>query len=350
MCGQSMLWQWFGLVHTSTHSCAETTDFDWCFCDCSISVSLEGLVTMGVSGTSSGTFINLLQNSQKALPCFGFVRMSAHILSVGQYLSIISFWSTLSLIKKYQTFMCLVRFDAECMPLDSGSKALLLSWWRTLGPWWYPWHSRKYFVQRMCGRASSTPIISLSVELFPLIFCLRDMVIAIPFPIDMLAPVWLLQSLCAACYVSTHHLTTGVSSAVSLRSNVIVPFRYLSTRLSFPQSSSSRFLTLVVRTSTGVCISLLAREDKKSNWATIWWNITACSSGRMVDLLSLLWRGGLQQALLHWPWLVQVIHQWLFSCILSWTLLILQESNNLDPYLNNHAFFLDVWSDLCIWC
>ncbi len=90
-----------------------------------------------------------------------------------------------------------------------------------------------------------------------------------PFPIDMLAPIWLLHSSCTACNASTHHLTTGMSSAVSLRPNVDVPFRYCSTRLSFPQLSSSGFLTLIVRKATRVCMSLLALADKKSNWASV---------------------------------------------------------------------------------
>ncbi len=126
----------------------------------------------------------------------------------------------------------------------------------------------------MCGSASSTAMISLSVEFFPFIFCFWEIVIAIPLPNDIPAPVWLLQSSCTACDASTHQLTTGASSAVSLIPSPGVPLRYFRTLLSLSQSSLSGPFTCVVRKATGVCISYRALAGRNKSCATVWWNMS----------------------------------------------------------------------------
>eukprot|EP00957_Ditylum_brightwellii_P114828 8755942-Ditylum_brightwellii.AAC.1 len=64
----------------------------------------------------------------------------------------------------------------------------ILSWKICAFPILYPWHSKKYVVQRMCGVASSTAISSVSVELFVLIFCLVELLNTDPFPSNIVAP------------------------------------------------------------------------------------------------------------------------------------------------------------------
>lgn len=75
-----------------------------------------------------------------------------------------------------------------------------------LGPRVKLWLSAKFFVQRICCIASSLPINFLSIEFIPFIFCFREKYVIIPFPLLKPAPVWLLQSFCMACAVSTYHL------------------------------------------------------------------------------------------------------------------------------------------------
>ena len=68
-----------------------------------------------------------------------------------------------------------------------------------------------------------------------------------PLPSDSIAPVCPLQSLWVACEVSTRHLRHVILSAERLSFMCRVPLRYLRTRFSLPQSSSSGSLTRVVR-------------------------------------------------------------------------------------------------------
>ncbi len=87
-------------VFALTHSCTEAVVHALCF-RVSFFVVFDGvMVSIWLMCMSSGMFISLLLNSLNTRPCFGFVRTSAHISSAGQYFSDISFWSTLSLIKK----------------------------------------------------------------------------------------------------------------------------------------------------------------------------------------------------------------------------------------------------------
>jgi hypothetical protein len=96
-----------------------------------------------------------------------------------------------------------------------------------------------------------------------------------PLPRDIVAPVCPLQLSRVAKEASTHHLITLRLSALRMSGRCIVHLMYLSSRLSFDQSSSSGFLTLVVRKATPDCMSFLALADANNSCATQWWNAIA---------------------------------------------------------------------------
>ena len=68
-----------------------------------------------------------------------------------------------------------------------------------------PCVARKYPVQMSCGMTSCTTTISALVELHVTCFCLLDILYSTPFPIDIVAPVWLFMSLWMANEASIHH-------------------------------------------------------------------------------------------------------------------------------------------------
>ena len=96
------------------------------------------------------------------------------------------------------------------------------------------------------------------------------------------------QSQWVLCDLSMNHLMTPMDSIVRVSYSHLVPFRYFNALLSFPQSSSSGSLTLVVKKYTAVWMSLLARELRNSNWAVVWWNAIAFYSGRYFASLASL--------------------------------------------------------------
>ena len=69
-----------------------------------------------------------LQSRQKGPPYFGFVRTSAHIVSVGQYLTSISLLAIVSRMKKYLNFMCFVHLEINVDPLTHSCMVDWLSW------------------------------------------------------------------------------------------------------------------------------------------------------------------------------------------------------------------------------
>ena len=95
-----------------------------------------------------------------------------------------------------------------------------------------------------------------------------------------MAPPCPLQSQWVLCDPSMNHLMTPMDSIVRVGFSLLVPFRYFNALLSFPKSSSSGFLTLVVKKDTAVWMSLLAHELMNSNWEVVWWNAISFSSGR----------------------------------------------------------------------
>jgi hypothetical protein len=146
-----------------------------------------------------------LRLRRKGPPCFGFVRILAHINSVGQYITLMSTLAILLQMKKYLHLMCLVCLELKKEPLTSSRMVDWLSWKRMFCSMEYPWASIKYLVWRIEDRAWSAPMSSDSVELLELILCLFEKLMAAPLPSDNIALVWPWQSSWTAWEASTHH-------------------------------------------------------------------------------------------------------------------------------------------------
>ncbi len=146
-----------------------------------------------------------LQLRRKGPPCFSFVRILAHIISVGQYITSRSPSAILSGMKKYLHLMCLVCLELEKEPLTSSRMVDWLSWKRMFCSTEYSWASIKYLVWRIEDRAWSAPMSSDSVELLELILCLFEKLMAASLLSDNIAPVWPRQLSWMAWEASTHH-------------------------------------------------------------------------------------------------------------------------------------------------
>jgi len=72
------------------------------------------------------TFMISSLNFLKSLPCSGFVNISAAMFPVGQYTTLTSFLTIMSLIQKYLTLICLVRFLLEILPFWKGYSAHII--------------------------------------------------------------------------------------------------------------------------------------------------------------------------------------------------------------------------------
>lgn len=133
-------------------------------------------------------------------PCSPFVSVSASIPAVPLWTtSAISPLLILSVMKKYLTLMCLVRFVLDRCPFLSKSIALVISCSTiTVLPRLFNFEfsgtiracsCTKYFIQKMKVMASSTPTNSASVELWVVIFCFDDKERILPCPNVQVAPV-----------------------------------------------------------------------------------------------------------------------------------------------------------------
>ena len=158
----------------------------------------------------------------------------------------------------------------------------LLSWYRTLCSILCPCASMKYLHQSIVPSISEIPMSSASFELAPFIFCFHAILIIAPMPIDIIAPVWYLQSQCTAYDASTHQSIILNNFALMWRFIYNVPFRYIIRCRNLPQSSSSGCFTLVVRNDIVVSISGRALLQRKRSYATVRWNWLARSSGSNV--------------------------------------------------------------------
>ena len=138
-------------------------------------------------------------------------------------------------------FICFVCFELDRGPLINNLMLDWLSWCRILCSTVYPCASMKYFVHNACGRISSVPTISVSVELLVFVFCPLHMLVVAPFPRVSTPPVCPLQWLCAWCDASINQFKVLTLSTSSVNFMCFVPFRYSSTLNNFPQSSLSVF-------------------------------------------------------------------------------------------------------------
>ena len=137
----------------------------------------------------------------------------------------------------------------------------------------------KYLHQIIIPRMSAilTSFDSVELPIFSLFFL--AMFTSAPLPIDIIAPVWPLQSQCTTYEASTHNMIMLRESAFMCLFIYRVPFSYISPCFSFTQSSSSGSFTLVVRNNINGSISGRARLHRNISCATLRWNCLACSSG-----------------------------------------------------------------------
>ena len=133
----------------------------------------------------------------------------------------------------------------------------------------YPCAWIKYRAHSTTGIASSTPTSLFSVELRVFIFCFLEKLIRAPFPRVIPPHVCPLQSQWTPCDASICHFALARLFTVSRNLSRRLPLRYCSTLFTFPQSSSSGALTLVVRIATAVWMSLRALHKRNSSWATL---------------------------------------------------------------------------------
>ena len=138
----------------------------------------------------------------------------------------------------------------------------------------------KYLHHIIIPRASAILTSSASVELLVFSLCFLAVFTSAPLTIDIIAPVWPLQSQCTPYEASTHHLIMLRESAFICLFVCRVPFRYISPCSSFPQSSSSGSFTLVVRNEINSSISGRSCLHRKISCTTVQWNCLACSYER----------------------------------------------------------------------
>ena len=225
-----------------------------------------------ISGVSSViTWISAL-NFWKAVPFNGFVKWSAKIIPVGEYLTLISLINILSLIWKDLTDMCFVQLTLDNVPLFYRSMELNLSCYMAATSTSNPCDSIKYLGHRNAGSTLSAHISSASAEILDFSFFLLDMISTDPHPRVIVATVWIQQYGCISYDESIHHFTIFSLSTLNINGMWMVDMMYCSTHHSLLQSSSSGILTLVVRNATAVWIYFLMWVVANKSCATEWWN------------------------------------------------------------------------------
>ena len=91
----------------------------------------------------------------------------------------------------------------------------------------------------------------------------------------IMVSVWPLKSLCVFYDASINKLNTNKESNINVNFMWLVPFRYLNTVFSVPQSSLFKFLTLVVSNETYIWMYPMDCELINRNYDTEWWNISS---------------------------------------------------------------------------
>ena len=112
----------------------------------------------------------IARNIRNIALCNGLVKKSAYISPVRHYFMEKLLLSMQYFINKYRNHMCFVRFMLDCLTIFFMSISLMLSWCNSSSSTAYPYPSIKYLNHRHCGKASSAPTISASVELLPFNF------------------------------------------------------------------------------------------------------------------------------------------------------------------------------------
>ena len=128
-------------------------------------------------------------NHRNVSPCSGLVKKSAYISLIRLYFSEKYLFLIRLLIKNYCTRMCFFFFVLDSFPFFYIIVALILSCCNSSSSTVYPCPSINYLDHRHCGKASSAPTISDSIEILPFIFCFRNISIFRPGTMYIIAPV-----------------------------------------------------------------------------------------------------------------------------------------------------------------
>ena len=170
--------------------------------------------------------------------------------------------------------MCFVLLLLEAFLFFSKIMELLFSWCRRLSLTLYPCTAMKYQVQQMSGMKSSTPTISISVEIFVLIFCFVEITIGNPRPKDKSPPEWPRIIGWTTNDASTQHFKIPLTLALRFSESLRVPLRYFIRCTNLAQSSYSGDRTFVVRNAIAVQVSGLSLLVSYKVFATRLWNST----------------------------------------------------------------------------
>ena len=126
------------------------------YCGLVITGSMASLQRITDPPASSGIPWIYARNFLNSKPCRGFVKWSLSILPIGQCSKFMSPTAIQSLIKKYRTWMCFVRWEINLRTFFSNSTTMRLYWYTKYSSTVKPCISIKYCVQRNPGRFSSS--------------------------------------------------------------------------------------------------------------------------------------------------------------------------------------------------
>ena len=154
---------------------------------------------------------------------------------------------------------------------------LLMSWCRRLSMKVYPCAAMKYWVQKMAEMKSSTPMISVSVEIFVLVLYFVELTIGNPRPKDKPPPEFPRILGWNKNNASTYHFKITLPLALRVIESLLVPLRYRIRCTNFPQSSSSSLCTLVVRNTMDVQVSVISLLVAYKLFDTRLWKSTTFS-------------------------------------------------------------------------
>ena len=173
----------------------------------------------------------------------------------------------------------------EAFPFFSRIMELVLSWKKTLSKDLIPWDFIKYRVQQITGMNSSESTRSVSVELRVLNFCFVELTVGNPLPKDNPPPEcpgvlgWIAKD------ASTHNFKITLLLTLRMSGSSCVPLMYLIMWTILSQSYRSGAFTLVVRNSTAVQVSGLARLVEYKVFATRLWKCTVLLCGTFLQSL-----------------------------------------------------------------
>ena len=127
---------------------------------------------------------------------------------------------------------------------------------------------------------SSVPTSLPLVGIIMLSLCLFDKLFITPNTSETIDLVCTLKQAWVLYDESNHQCIIDIYSTLRLNFICSPPFKYFRNLFNFTQSSSSTLLTILVMKPTSALMYHMYLADTKSIFATVWWNIYYCYSGR----------------------------------------------------------------------